>query len=71
MALKVIGNVPALVGVPPRSPPPEALAVNVTPAGRLPVSVTVGVGVPVVVTLKEPAVPTVNVALFALVKTGA
>lgn len=70
VALKAIGNVPALVGVPPRTPPPEVLAVNVTPPGRAPLSVTVGVGVPVVVTLKEPAVPTVNVELFALVKAG-
>jgi hypothetical protein len=71
VAAKVIGKVPVLVGVPLRTPPPEVSAVNVTPPGRVPLSVTAGVGVPVVVTLNEPAVPTVNVVLLALLKTGA
>jgi hypothetical protein len=43
---------------------------NVTPLGSVPVSASVGVGDPVVVTVKLPAVPTVNVALFALVIAG-
>jgi hypothetical protein len=43
----------------------------VTPLGRAPVSVKVGVGVPVVVTENVPAVPTVKVVLLALVIAGA
>src|SRR5437879_11112196 len=39
--------------------------------GSAPVSVRVGVGVPVVVTVNVPAVPTTNVALLALVIAGA
>ena len=41
------------------------------PAGRAPASVTAGAGRPVATTLNEPAAPTVNVALFALVIPGA
>jgi hypothetical protein len=44
---------------------------NVTPLGSVPVSLSDGVGVPVVVTVKLPAVPTVNVVLLALVIVGA
>jgi hypothetical protein len=44
---------------------------NVTGLGSAPVSVNDGVGKPVVVTVKLPAVPTVNVAVFELVITGA
>jgi len=44
---------------------------NVTPLGSGPVSVTAGVGFPVVVTVKLPAVPTVNAVLLALVIAGA
>jgi hypothetical protein len=47
------------------------LLTNVTPLGRAPVSVSDGVGVPVAVTVKLPAVPTVNVVLFPLVIAGA
>jgi hypothetical protein len=47
------------------------LLTNVTPLGSAPVSVSVGVGDPVVVTVKLPAVPTVNVVLLALVIAGA
>jgi hypothetical protein len=47
------------------------LSTNVTPLGSAPVSVSDGVGVPVVVTIKLPAVPTVNVVLLALVMAGA
>jgi hypothetical protein len=46
------------------------LLTNVTPPGSAPVSVKVGVGVPVAVTVKLPAVPTVNVVLLALVIAG-
>src|ERR1043165_1966453 len=41
-----------------------------TPPGSAPVSVIAEIGTPVVVTLNVPAVPTVNVALFALVIAG-
>jgi hypothetical protein len=44
--------------------------VNVTPAGSVPVCETVGTGKPVVVTVNDPATPTVNVALVALVIAG-
>jgi len=44
---------------------------NVTPLGSVPASVSVGVGEPVAVTAKLPAVPTVNVVLAALVIPGA
>src|SRR5215472_4438532 len=44
---------------------------NVTPLGNVPVSLNVGVGLPVAVTVNVPAVPTVNVVLLALVITGA
>ena len=46
-------------------------AVNVTPEGSAPDSERVGAGVPVAVTVNVPAVPTVNVALLALVIAGA
>jgi hypothetical protein len=44
---------------------------NVTPLGSAPVSVKDGVGAPVAVTVKLPAVPTVNVVLLALLIAGA
>ena len=50
---------------------PSWLSVNVTPLGRAPVSVIAGVGEPVVVTVNVPGLPTVKVALFALVIAGA
>jgi hypothetical protein len=43
------------------------LSVKVTPAGSVPVSVSAGAGLPVVVTLNVPAMPKVNVALPVLV----
>jgi hypothetical protein len=65
-AVKTSGNVPVSVGVPLRRKPE-----NVTPSGRAPDSVIVGGGVPVTATGKEPAVPSVQVVLFALVMDGA
>ena len=56
------------VGVPLRMPVEGS---NITPLGKAPVSLKVGVGVPVAVTVKEPNVPTVKVVLAALVITGA
>jgi cell division protein FtsL len=47
------------------------LFANVTPLGSVPLSLSDGVGVPVVVAVKLPAVPTVNVVLLALVIAGA
>jgi hypothetical protein len=47
------------------------LSTKVTPLGSVPVSLSDGVGFPVAVTMKFPAVPTVNVVLFALVMVGA
>ena len=55
-------------GIPLRVP---VAAENVTPAGSAPVSLTVGVGVPVAVTVNVPAVPTKNVMLLALAIPGA
>ena len=46
---------------------PSPLSLKVMPAGSDPVSVREGVGAPDVVTVREPAVPTVKVAAFALV----
>ena len=58
-------------GVPLSVAVPFALVTNVTPLGSAPLSLTDGVGVPVAVTVKLPAVPTVNVVLLALVIAGA
>ena len=52
----------------PESTPAE---VSVIPVGRAPLSVNVGAGYPVAVTVKLPAVPAVNVVLLALVMAGA
>jgi len=58
-------------GVPLSVAVPFPLSLNVTPLGGAPVSVRDGVGAPVVVTVKLPAVPTVNVVLLLLVIAGA
>ena len=50
---------------------PFLLSVNVTPLGRAPLSLSVGVGKPVVVTVNVPATPVVNVVAAALVMAGA
>ena len=59
--------VPA-AGVPLSTP---VAAVKVIPEGNAPDSDSVGVGVPVAVTLNVPATPTVKVVLEALVMEGA
>src|SRR5258707_11892208 len=64
-------NVPVAVGVPLSVPVPLPLLRNVTPAGKAPLSVMLGVGNPVAVTLNVPAAPTWNEAAFALVIAGA
>jgi hypothetical protein len=61
--------VPA-AGVPLSVPVPLPLSWNVTPLGKAPLSVMLGVGDPVVVTVKEPAVPTWKAVLLALVIAG-
>ena len=66
LAVKVIGKVPVTVGVPVSEP-----AVKVTPVGRGPVSPKVGVGVPVAVTVKVPAMPSLKVVASAEVIVGA
>src|SRR5205807_10418090 len=58
-------------GVPASVPVPFPLSVNVTPLGKAPVLLSVGVGDPVAVTVNSPAAPTVNVVLLALVIAGA
>jgi len=58
-------------GVPLSVAVPFPLSLNVTPLGSAPTSLSAGVGLPVAVTVKLPAVPTVNVVLFPLVNTGA
>jgi len=69
LAVKVMLYVPAVpaAGVPPNSP---VDALNVTPPGSAPLSLSVGAGSPVEVTMNEPAMPTVNVVLLALVIAG-
>jgi len=73
LAVMVIGYLPfvPLAGVPPNVAVPFPLSKNVTPLGNVPVSINDGVGMAAVVTVKLSAVPTVNVALLALVMTGA
>ena len=55
-------------GVPDNAPAP---GVNVTPDGSVPVCDSVGAGLPVAVTVKLPALKTVNVVELALVIFGA
>ena len=47
------------------------MSLNDTPVGSASVSLSAGIGKPVVVTVKDPAVPTVKLVLFALVIAGA
>jgi len=44
---------------------------KVTPLGKVPVSLKVGAGEPVAVTVNDPAEPTTKVALLALVMAAA
>ena len=57
-----------MIGVPDSTP---VVALRVTPVGRVPVSVNVGAGNPVAVTVKVPAVPTVKVVALPEVMAGA
>ena len=71
LAVMVIGKLPAAAAVPERVAVPSPLSVNVTPEGRLPVSLSEAVGLPVEVTVKVPADPAVKVVLEPLVMAGA
>ncbi len=62
-AVIVIGKVPLTVGVPLSIP---VAVLNKTPVGNGPVSVSVGAGNPVAVTMNVPSVPKVNDVLLAL-----
>jgi hypothetical protein len=62
--------VPA-AGVPDRVAVPSPLSTRFTPDGSEPVSDKVAVGLPVEVTVKDPAVPTVKVVAAAEVMVGA
>src|SRR5271157_611600 len=62
--------VPAAV-VPLSVAVPLPLSTNVTPPGKLPVSLRLACGKAVVVTVKLPAAPTMKVVLLALVMAGA
>ena len=55
LAARVIGKLPLTVGVPARVAVPLPLSTKVTPAGRVPFSVSDGSACPVVVTENEPA----------------
>src|SRR6266851_4577104 len=70
-AVNVMTNVPDAVGVPLSVPVPLPLSTNATPAGKAPLSVMLGIGVPVVVTVNVPAAFTWNEVEFALVIAGA
>jgi hypothetical protein len=69
----VIGCVPPVPapGVPDRVAVPLPLSVNVTPDGRAPDSEIAGAGLPLVVTVKLPALPVVKVVLAFEVMDGA
>ena len=62
-----------VAGVPDKVAVPFPLSTNVTPDGSVPDSLRLGVGYPpdAVITEKLPAVPTLNVELFADVIAGA
>ena len=58
-------------GVPARVAVPSPLSTKVTPVGRAPDSARPAVGLPVDVTVKVPAEPSVKVVLLAEVIAGA
>ena len=72
-AVSVKENVPPLpaAGVPASVAVPFPLSVNVTPPGNVPTSEMLGVGAPVVITVKLPIEPAMNVVLSALTIVGA
>ena len=62
---------PVPVGVPWRVAVPLPLSLKVTPVGSAPVSVMLGVGAPVVVTVKKETRPNTKVVVLPLVMVGA
>src|ERR1700685_1258495 len=62
VAVKVIGKTPVWVGVPASTP---VAVVKVTPVGNVPDSLSVGVGVPVSVTVKVSGDPSGKVVALA------
>ena len=64
----MIGNVPDTVGVPLSEAVPSPLSVKVRPAGSVPVSLMAAVGKPVVMMVKPPLWPVVNVDVSPLGK---
>ena len=61
----------AAAGAPASVAVPSPLSTKLTPTGRAPDSDRAGVGTPVVLTMKLPALPTVNVVVSPLVIAGA
>lgn len=59
------------MGVPEIKAVPFPLSLNVTPVGKAPASVNLGMGIPDVVTVNVPDVPTVKVVAGGLVKLRA
>jgi hypothetical protein len=70
VALRLILKTPFAVGVPASDAVPFPLLRNEMPDGRAPASDRVTAGKPADDIVKEPAVPTRNVALFTLVIAG-
>ena len=62
---------PGPVGVPWRVAVPLPMSLKVTPVGSGPVSVMLGVGTPVVVTVKKEVRPNTKVVVLPLVMVGA
>jgi len=71
VAVMVNGKLPETVGFPAKIALPLPLSAKVTPFGSEPHMDSVGVGVPEVVTVNDPATPTLKSAELALVIAGA
>ena len=70
VAVIVMVDEDGVLAVPASVAVPSPLAVNVTPAGKTPLSVSEGAGEPVVVTVKEPGEFVVKVVLEPEVMAG-
>src|SRR5581483_7253330 len=70
VAVIVSGNAPTTVGVPESVPVPLRLSTKLTPAGKAPAVIICGVGLPVVVTVKDPGALNANTVALALVIAG-
>jgi hypothetical protein len=71
LALMVKGYVPPVAGVPARVAVPLPWSTKVTPDGNAPISESDGLGNPVLVTVNDPALPSLKVVLAAEVTDGA